>query len=166
MLGKLVFLSEYDFEIQHVKGKDNKVVDALTRNAKLNFTAAINRYKTDLEEELEDGIEQNENYRKLQAKVRENLIESLSTGYSLNKKVLLLYKYRLYIPNATKIKLLILNEIHKTPYSWHPGYQKTITMLRNDYFWPNMKNELEKYIAKCFECQQVKAEHQYPAGLL
>ena len=40
----------------------------------------------------------------------------------------------LYIPNVTKIKLLILNEIHKIPYSGHPGYQKTITMSRKDFF--------------------------------
>ena len=29
-----------------------------------------------------------------------------------------------------------------------------------------MKNELEDYIAKCFECQHVKTEHQYLARLL
>ena len=107
-----------------------------------------------------------ENYQKLQAKVTENLTESLRTGYSLNEKWLLLYKDRLYIPNVPKIKLMILDEIHKTPYSSHPGYQKTITMLWKDYFLPNMKNELAEYIAKCFECQQVKTEHQHPAGLL
>ena len=61
---------------------------------------------------------------------------------------------------------MILNEIHKTPYSGHPSYQKTITMLRKDYFFPNMKTELAEYIGKCFECQQVKTEHQHPAGLL
>ena len=118
----------------------------------MNFTAAINTYKTNLEEQLEERIGQDENNRKLQAKVRENLIESLSTRYSLNEKGVLLYKDRLYIPNVPNINLLILNEIHKTPYSGHPGYQKTITMLRNDYFWPNMKNELAEYIPKCFEC--------------
>ena len=82
------------------------------------------------------------------------------------KKRLLLYKDRLYIPIVPKIKLLILNEIHKTPYSGHPSYQKTITMLRKEYFWPNMKTELAEYIAICFEFQQVKTEHQHPAGLL
>ena len=78
-----------------------------------------------------------------------NLTKSLSTWYSLNEKGLILYKNRLYIPNVPKIKLLILNEIHKTPYSGHPSYEKTITMLQKDYFWPNMKNELAEYIAKC-----------------
>ena len=28
----LAFLSEYDFDIQHIKGKENKVADALSRN--------------------------------------------------------------------------------------------------------------------------------------
>ena len=44
----IAFLIEYDFEIQHIKGKENKVADALSRNEKLNFVAAINTYKTDL----------------------------------------------------------------------------------------------------------------------
>ena len=39
-------------------------------------------------------------------------------------------------------------------------------MLRKDYFWLNMKNKLAEYIARCFECQQVKNEHQHLAGLL
>ena len=97
---------------------------------------AVNTYKTDLEEQLEEGVRLDENYRKLQEKVTKNLTKSLSTRYSLNEKVLLLYKDRLYIPSVPKIKLLILNEIHKTPYSGHPGYLKTITMLRKDYFRP------------------------------
>ena len=139
----IAFLSKYDFEIQHIKGKENKVIDALSRNEILKFVAAIITYKIDLEERLEEGVKLDENYQKLQAKVVENLTEILSTGYSLNEKGLLLYKNRLYIPNVPKIKLMILNEIHKTPYSGHPGYQKTITMLQEDYFWPNMKNELE-----------------------
>ena len=89
----LAFLSEYDFEIQHIKGKENKVVDALSRNVRLNFMEAINTYKIDLEERLEEGLRLYENRQKLQVRVRENLIESLSTGYSLNEKGLLLYIY-------------------------------------------------------------------------
>ena len=27
----------------------------------------------------------------------------------------------MYVPNLLKVKLLILDEIHKTPYSGHPG---------------------------------------------
>ena len=72
----LAFLSEYDFEIQHIKGKENKVVDALSRNAKLNFTTAISTYATDLDEQLKKGIEQDEIYQSLQAKTKEDPTES------------------------------------------------------------------------------------------
>ena len=60
----------------------------------------------------------------------------------------------MYVPNTSKVKLLILDEIHKTPYSGHPSYHKTITMLRKEYFCPDMKTKLAEYIARCFECQQ------------
>ena len=102
----------------------------------------------------------------MQAKAKEKPTENLIKGYSLNENEFLLFKDKLYVPNVPKVKLLILDEIHKTPYSGHLGYQKTITMLRKEYFWPNMKTEVAKYIARCLECQQVKNEHQHPAGLL
>ena len=72
----------------------------------------------------------------------------------------------MYVPNISEVKLLIWNEIHKIPYSRHPGYQKMITMLRKQYFWTKMKNEVAKFLARCIECQQVKAEHQHPEDLL
>ena len=34
------------------------------------------------------------------------------------------------------------------------------------YFWKGMKREITKFIAKCLECQGVKAEHRYPTDLL
>ena len=46
----LAFLSEYDFEIQHIKGKENKVVDALSRNARLKFTTVISTYTINFDE--------------------------------------------------------------------------------------------------------------------
>ena len=59
-----------------------------------------------------------------------------------------------------------MNELHKRPYSVHPRYQKMITMIRNDFFWPNMKKYIAEYLAHCIKFQQVKAKHQHPAGLL
>ena len=82
----LAFLSEYDLEIQHIKGKENKFVDALSRIVRLNFTVVINTYTIDLDEQLKAGIEQDEIYQNLQAKKKENPTESLSKGYSLNAK--------------------------------------------------------------------------------
>ena len=37
----LAFLGEYDFKIKHIKGKENQVDDALSRNAVTSFVADI-----------------------------------------------------------------------------------------------------------------------------
>ena len=42
----LSFLSEYDFEIKHIKGKENKVADALSHHA--NLLLASSSYESDL----------------------------------------------------------------------------------------------------------------------
>ena len=72
--------------LKHIKCKENKVADALSRNARLNFAAVISTYTIDLDEQLKEGIEQDEIYQSLQAKTKENSIESLSKGYNLNAK--------------------------------------------------------------------------------
>jgi hypothetical protein len=53
-----------------------------------------------------------------------------STDLSIDKSGLLRFKNRLYVPNSTELKMIILDELHKKPYSGHPGYQKMITTLR------------------------------------
>ena len=72
----------------------------------------------------------------------------------------------LYMHDVADLKLFILNEMHKSPYGGHPGYQKMITTLRKQFFWPKLKANLVEYLYKCLECQHVKDEHQHPAGFL
>ena len=38
--------------------------------------------------------------------------------------------------------------------------------LKQHYWWPNMKKNMAEFVAQCLTCQQIKAEHQRPAGLL
>ena len=58
-----------------------------------------------------------------------------------------------------------MNELHKRPYSGHPGYQNMITMIIKYFFWPNTKKEVAEYLGPCIECQQVKEEPQHLAIL-
>ena len=44
----LEFLCEFDFEIKHIKGKENKVVDALNRKAHEMHVASISVFQPDL----------------------------------------------------------------------------------------------------------------------
>ncbi|RVW93539.1 Transposon Ty3-G Gag-Pol polyprotein [Vitis vinifera] len=38
--------------------------------------------------------------------------------------------------------------------------------LRQNYWWSGMKRDIAQFVAQCLVCQQVKAEHQRPAGSL
>jgi hypothetical protein len=76
------------------------------------------------------------------------------------------FKNRLYVPNFVDLEGVILNKLHKNPYSSHLGYQKMITSLRKKNYCPDMKFETTDYLSKCLDFQQVKAEHQHPPCLL
>ena len=38
--------------------------------------------------------------------------------------------------------------------------------IRRQYWWWGMKKDVVEFVARYLTCQQVKAEHQRPAGLL
>ena len=88
------------------------------------------------------------------------------TEFKVDQKGLIWFKERIYMPNVAYLKLFVLNEIQIPPYAGNPSYQKMIKTLRKQFFWPRLKAYLVDYLSKCFECQQVKDEHQHPAGLL
>ena len=46
----LEFLSEYDFDIKHIKGKENKVADALSIRVHELHAKTISMYRSDLKD--------------------------------------------------------------------------------------------------------------------
>ena len=52
----LSFLSEYDFETKHIKGKENKMVDALICHADFLYATTSNMYETDLEDKIKSEV--------------------------------------------------------------------------------------------------------------
>jgi hypothetical protein len=62
--------------------------------------------------------------------------------------------------------MVIIRDMHNVTYAGHPGYQKTMAVVKGHYFWLGLKKEIAEYIARCMECQKVKADHRHLAGLL
>jgi hypothetical protein len=58
-----------------------------------------------------------------------------------------MHKNRIYAPSSRELRKLVLKEMHDVPYVGHPGYQKKITIVRSQLFWPGMKNDVSYYIA-------------------
>ena len=60
----------------------------------------------------------------------------------------------------------IPREFHCSPFAVHPGGTKMYHDLRHQYYWSGMKRHVRDFVQRCLTCQQVKAKHQRPAGLL
>jgi hypothetical protein len=70
------------------------------------------------------------------------------------------------VPNVKELKNKILREAHESVYSIHLGGNKMYHYLKASYWWYGMKRDVAEYVALSDTCQQVKAEHQLPTGLL
>ena len=92
----LGFLSEYGFEIKQIKGMENKVADALIRNAIPHCSAAISSYKTNLEDSIKEAMKNDEEYLKVKEQL-ETYVNGNDSVYSIRSEGLLIYKNRLYI---------------------------------------------------------------------
>jgi hypothetical protein len=77
-----------------------------------------------------------------------------------------MYRGREYVPKYHKLKNIVLKEMHNVPYVGHPGYPKTITIVKSQYFFPIMKKEVDDYISIYLEFQKVKLEHRNLVALL
>ena len=70
------------------------------------------------------------------------------------------------VPHSTDLREEILREFHCSRFAVHPGGTKMYQDLRRQYYWSGMKRHVGDFVRRCLTCQQVKAEHQKPAGLL
>jgi hypothetical protein len=148
------------------KGKENKVVDALSRKVHELHATTISMCQTEMKDIILEAASIDLQYKSLVAKLQQHERPQTKESYTLGTDGLLLYKNRVYVPNVQELKLAIPKEMHNVAYAGHPGYQKTVAAVKSHYFWPGLKKEIAEYIARCMECQKVKAEHRHPAGLL
>jgi len=72
------FLSKLDFEIKHVKGKENKVADALSKQFHI---ATMSMCKADLRERVIKASTEDENYAQLLARLQEPESGNKYEGY-------------------------------------------------------------------------------------
>jgi hypothetical protein len=162
----LEFLSEYDFDIKHIKGKENKVVDALNRRVHIMHATTISMHSSYLKRKILDVVVTDQHYLQVKEILQQEDVQHKFKEYKMKEDGILMHKNRIYVPNSRELRKLVLKEMHNVPYVRHPGYQKTIAAIRSQYFWPGMKKDVVDYISRCMECQRVKVEHRHPTGLL
>ena len=143
----MAFLIEFNFKVRHIKGKENKVADVLSRRAHGISEVILSQPKSDLLDKVKTTNTQDADYTKLLSEIRDNEIRLNGTAFKVDQKGLVWFNDRLYIPKSLEIKLFILNEMHKPSFAGHLGYQKMITTLRKQFFWLGLKSDLVEYLS-------------------
>ena len=87
-------------------------------------------------------------------------------GWTVHIDGSLRYRGRVVVPQSTDLREEIHREFHCSRFSVHPGGTKMYQNLRRQYYWSWLKSNVGDFVRRCLTCQQVKAEHQKPAGLL
>ena len=118
----LEFLCEFDFEIKHIKGKENKVADALSRQVQEMHVASLSIFQLDLRHQIVNRTAGDELYEHVKDKLQQKSLEKRYEGYKLEEDGLLNYKGIIYIPNIAELRRVVMDEIHQAPYSGHPRY--------------------------------------------
>ena len=97
---------------------------------------------------------------------KEEISKEPKTDWTIGVDGGLWMKGKLVMPASAELKRELFDEAHRTRYTVHPGTTKMYKDLKRHFWWSGMRREVADYVARCFICQQVKAEHQRPAGTL
>ena len=85
--------------------------------------------------------------------------------FRVDDKDTLFFEDRLVVPKGD-LRKVIMDEVHNSLLSIHPGSSKMYQDLKQTFWWTRMKHEIAQFVNECDVCHRVKAEHQRPAGLL
>ncbi|CAL5414693.1 unnamed protein product [Camellia sinensis] len=158
----LELLKDYDMQIQYHPGKANSVADALSRKL-VGSLACLT--VTSVEPTIIEEVKARQMEDEYLKKVIDEFVTKPRPGYTIENQVLK-FEGRLCVADVPDLKRKILQEAHSSKFAIHPGSTKMYQDVKRTFWWPNMKREIAEFVFQCLCCQQVKAEHQRPAGLL
>jgi hypothetical protein len=166
------FLSQYDATIHYLPGERNTVADALSRlpDPEVNIVASIFakaqrrtiRSRFELEDAILDEIKLGYD--------TDPFVEKLSSAAAGMPNIKLENGFwfvdnRLVVPHGRHVRETLFRIAHDK--LGHFGAAKTYDVLRESFYWPNMRRDLEQaYIPSCSECQRNKSTTTKPIGPL
>ena len=169
--------------MKHIPGKTNTKADILSRKDQVN-TKEDNKDVQLLKDKLwqqkttakviiikENKIrEENKILKKIRRNAtRENeVVQALerNNGLTWEEDGVVYMEGRVYVPNNKKIKEEILKENHDSVDVGHLGQHRMLELLKRNYWWLGLKEDIKRYVQGCFKCQQNKVQHQRKAGEL
>ena len=95
----------------------------------------------------------------------EEIIKKWANTYQLHQENNTWWKEdALVVAGDNNLKRGVISAFHDPPYRGHPGIGNTVVLLKQSYWWPNMKKDVEEYVKGCATCQanKINTHHQKP----
>lgn len=156
-----MMLQGFNFTMEHRKGSENTVPDALSR-VHVDEITVNNAASVDLDHEAFNSPA----YEKLKTDFRENKSRFpdleirgmhlyIRTRATKNIGDGARYTWRLWIPDT--LVNSVIASAHDPPLSAHSGIGKTLEKLKRTFYWPKMIDSVVSYVKKCTICKESKA---------
>jgi transposase InsO family protein len=97
---------------------------------------------------------------------KQNRSEGTTENWSLSSDGLVLFKKRIYIPPAATLKQVLLELHHDDPLAGHFGERRTSELLKMNFHWERIDQEVKDYVKGCAICQSVASPRHRPYGKL
>jgi hypothetical protein len=166
-------LSNYDFVIEHIKGKENKIADALSRRED---------YRNETEEKsTTQMLKEEEGNLVLNPKIQLKMISMSMEEKELLKEIreetrrskerpemeedeegIKRFRGMIFVPK--KMEERTIQRYHDNIQEGHPGIARTIEKLQRQFYFPGMFRKVKRYINKCDSCMRNKISYQKPEG--
>lgn len=151
-----LFLQEFDYEIIHRSGKQMQHVDSLSRNSVMLVTRSYD----ELTAKIKLAQQGDEHIQALKKLIEKNE----SKEYFIKHDIV--YKYEndrelLMIPNSMQTELI--RSIH---IQGHYAVAKTESIIKENYYIPQLRKNIETVIANCIECILCNRKRGKGEGLL
>lgn len=155
-------LQAYDFTLVHRKGKHHVVPDALSRSVNIiniaQFDNTNDQWYQKLKRAFIQDPQSNDNLKLVNGLLymRSKVNEDCENAECL---------WRLCVPSENRLE--VMRAFHDDESSCHFGKFKTISKIRDRYYWPKLSNSVAEYVRNCEVCKITKAKNQIltpPAG--
>lgn len=163
-------LSQYDCKIVYIRGEDNGAADALSRlPCESELVSCLAHAPVQQLSSLRIATDPAWLERVKQGYLMDPWCQRLEKATSFNgirkENGLWYVGSRLVIPRVPDLREGLFRIAHDS--RGHFGFDKSYAALRESFYWPNMRKELEElYIPSCEACQRNKSTTSSPPGPL
>ncbi|KAI0991170.1 hypothetical protein K3495_g17017, partial [Podosphaera aphanis] len=85
---------------------------------------------------------------------------------SLDSQHALIYRGALWVPEWEPLRTALIQKVHDSHVTGHPGREVTLAILTRNFFWPQQYKDVRQFVRNCHVCGRSKIWRQSKQGLL